>query len=57
VINKIDRPTARPDWVLNQTFDFFDKLGATDEQLDFQSSTPRPYMATPDWTTACASAT
>jgi len=35
VINKIDRPGARPDWVLNQTFDLFDKLGATDEQLDF----------------------
>lgn len=35
VINKIDRPSARPDWVLNQVFDLFDKLGATDEQLDF----------------------
>lgn len=35
VINKIDRPGARPDWVVNQTFDLFDKLGATDEQLDF----------------------
>jgi GTP-binding protein len=35
VINKIDRPSARPDWVLNQTFDLFDRLGATDEQLDF----------------------
>jgi GTP-binding protein len=35
VINKIDRPGARPDWVLNQTFDLFDRLGATDEQLDF----------------------
>ncbi|MDD5059185.1 MAG: translational GTPase TypA [Sideroxydans sp.] len=35
VINKIDRPGSRPDWVLNQTFDLFDKLGATDEQLDF----------------------
>jgi GTP-binding protein len=35
VINKIDRPGARPDWVLTQTFDLFDKLGATDEQLDF----------------------
>jgi GTP-binding protein len=35
VINKIDRPGARPDWVLNQTFDLFDKLGASDEQLDF----------------------
>ncbi len=35
VINKIDRPGSRPDWVLNQTFDLFDKLGATEEQLDF----------------------
>lgn len=35
VINKIDRPSARPEWVLNQVFDLFDKLGATDEQLDF----------------------
>ena len=35
VINKVDRPGSRPDWVLNQTFDLFDKLGATDEQLDF----------------------
>ena len=35
VINKVDRPGARPEWVLNQTFDLFDKLGATDEQLDF----------------------
>jgi GTP-binding protein len=35
VINKIDREGARPDWVLDQTFDLFDNLGATDEQLDF----------------------
>ena len=35
VINKIDRDGARPDWVLDQTFDLFDRLGATDEQLDF----------------------
>ena len=35
VINKIDRDGARPDWVLNQTFDLFDRLGANDEQLDF----------------------
>ena len=35
VVNKIDRGGARPDWVVNQTFDLFDKLGATDEQLDF----------------------
>ena len=35
VINKIDRPGARPDWVVNATFDLFDKLGATEDQLDF----------------------
>ncbi len=35
VINKIDRPGSRPDWVVDQTFDLFDNLGATDEQLDF----------------------
>jgi len=35
VINKIDRVEARPEWVLNQVFDLFDRLGATDEQLDF----------------------
>ncbi len=35
VINKIDRPGARPNWVIDQTFDLFDKLGATEEQLDF----------------------
>ena len=35
VINKIDRDGARPDWVLDQTFDLFDRLGASDEQLDF----------------------
>jgi GTP-binding protein len=35
VINKIDRDEARPGWVLDQTFDLFDRLGATDEQLDF----------------------
>ena len=35
VVNKIDRPGARPDWVIDQVFDLFDKLGATDEQLDF----------------------
>ncbi|MEO8743254.1 MAG: GTP-binding protein, partial [Lysobacteraceae bacterium] len=35
VVNKVDRPGARPDWVVNQTFDLFDRLGATEEQLDF----------------------
>jgi len=36
VVNKVDRPGARPDWVVNATFDLFDKLGASEEQLDFQ---------------------
>ena len=35
VVNKVDRPGARPEWTVNQTFDLFDKLGATEEQLDF----------------------
>jgi len=35
VVNKVDRNGARPDWVVDQTFDLFDRLGATDEQLDF----------------------
>jgi len=35
VVNKVDRDGARPDWAVNQTFDLFDKLGASDEQLDF----------------------
>ena len=35
VVNKIDRPGARPEWVVNHTFDLFDKLGASEEQLDF----------------------
>ncbi|MBN3804887.1 translational GTPase TypA [Paraburkholderia sp. Ac-20336] len=35
VVNKVDRPGARVDWVINQTFDLFDKLGASEEQLDF----------------------
>ncbi len=35
VVNKVDRPGSRPDWVVDQTFDLFDRLGATDEQLDF----------------------
>ncbi|MBS0381877.1 MAG: GTP-binding protein, partial [Proteobacteria bacterium] len=33
VVNKVDRPGARPDWVVNQTFDLFDRLGASEEQL------------------------
>ncbi|WP_198419042.1 translational GTPase TypA [Motilimonas pumila] len=36
VINKVDKPSARPDWVMDQVFDLFDNLGATDDQLDFQ---------------------
>ena len=36
VLNKIDKPGARPDWVLDQVFDLFDNLGATDDQLDFE---------------------
>ena len=35
MVNKVDRPGARPDWVVDQVFDLFDRLGATDEQLDF----------------------
>jgi GTP-binding protein len=35
VVNKVDRPGARPDWVVNQTFELFDKLGAAEDQLDF----------------------
>lgn len=35
VVNKIDRPSARPEWAVNQVFDLFDRLGATEEQLDF----------------------
>ena len=35
VVNKVDRPGARPEWLVNQTFDLFDKLGATEDQLDF----------------------
>jgi GTP-binding protein len=44
VINKVDRPGARPDWVVDQTFDLFDKLHATDEQLDF----PVVYASAPE---------
>jgi GTP-binding protein len=36
VINKVDKPGARPSWVIDQVFDLFDNLGATDDQLDFQ---------------------
>ncbi len=37
VVNKVDRPGARPSWVLDQTFDLFDRLGANDDQLDFHT--------------------
>ncbi len=37
VVNKVDRPGARPDWVVGQTFDLFDRLGASEEQLDFHT--------------------
>ena len=49
VINKIDRDGARPGWVLDQTFDLFDRLGATEEQLDFSGCfMPRPCKDSPD---------
>src|SRR5690606_40734558 len=35
IINKVDKPSARPDWVIDQVFDLFDNLGGSDEQLDF----------------------
>ena len=49
VVNKVDRPGARPDWVVNQTFDLFDKLGATEAQLDFpgRSTPPRSKAGRP----------
>ena len=51
VINKIDRESARPDWVLDQTFELFDRLGATDEQLDFPViyTSATQGTATDDW--------
>lgn len=39
VVNKIDRPSARPDYVVDTTFDLFAELDATDEQIDFQVKT------------------
>jgi GTP-binding protein len=51
VINKVDRPSARPEWVIDRVFDLFDKLGATNEQLDFPiiyTSALQGY-ATNDW--------
>lgn len=51
VINKMDRQDARPDWVLNQVFDLFAALGASDEQLDFHTvyASARNQVATFDW--------
>jgi GTP-binding protein len=51
VINKIDRPSARPDWVVDQVFDLFDRLGATHEQLDFPIiyTSALEGFATSDW--------
>lgn len=51
VINKIDRDGARPDWVIDQVFDLFDNLGATDEQLDFPIiyTSATQGFATTDW--------
>jgi GTP-binding protein len=49
VVNKVDKPGANPDKVINAAFDLFDKLGATDEQLDFPWSTPRASTAGLRW--------
>ena len=51
VVNKVDRPGARPDWVVDQVFDLFDRLGASEEQLDFRWCSPRPSRALPGWIT------
>jgi GTP-binding protein len=51
VINKVDRPSARPEWVIDQVFDLFDRLGATNEQLDFPIiyTSALQGFATNDW--------
>jgi GTP-binding protein len=51
VINKVDRPSARPEWVIDQVFDLFDRLGATHEQLDFPViyTSALKGFATNDW--------
>jgi GTP-binding protein len=49
VVNKVDKPGANPDKVINAAFDLFDKLGATDEQLDFPWSTPPASTAGRRW--------
>src|SRR5258706_10998330 len=53
-VNKVDRPGARAEWVVNQTFDLFDKLGATEEQLDFPVvyASALQGWATPELTTS-----
>ena len=57
VVNKIDRPDARPDWVVNHTFDLFDKLGAAEEQLDFPVIYARRCTVTQERRPTCARAT
>lgn len=57
VINKVDRPGARPEWVINQTFDLFDKLGANDDQLDFPVVYASGLNGYAGLTTTCAKAT
>lgn len=49
VINKIDKPSARPSWVIDQTFELFDNLGATDEQLDFPIVYASGLSGLPNW--------
>ena len=49
VVNKIDRDGARPDYVVDNTFDLFCNLGATDEQCEFPSCTPLVSRASPAW--------
>ena len=49
MVNKVDKPGANPDKVVNAAFDLFDKLGATDEQLDFPWCTPRASTAGRRW--------
>ncbi len=49
VVNKVDKPGARPDWVIDQVFELFDRLGATDEQLDFPIIYASSINAMPGW--------
>ena len=56
VVNKVDRPDERIQEVLDEVFDLFAALDATDEQLDFPCSTPRAAMAMPRWTPTRAKA-